>query len=225
LAQLNVDFVALRELVAERGQLDDAALLRLGDVKLTRVQLAHNQLEGEGPLELISNGVRDLELDFNPLAKSFPERLARAAALPHLERLSLLHTGLQGSQVSLFSGELGALRELRVDATSKKELATLASRPLPMLRRLTLRSCLGPDDVAALIRAPWFPQLTDLDLRDNQRLGDTEVRAVAEASGRLRLLDLRGCEMTEAGGDVLLEMPNLKGCRILPFRRRAMLRT
>jgi uncharacterized protein (TIGR02996 family) len=128
--------------------------------------------------------------------------LVRSPNLANLTELDLSDNPLGGDGLAALAkaknlGRLTALTLSRVcKASSAADLTgfqTFArSKHFPALKRLTLEGdAVNAVAVTALVAAPFFPQLTHLDLSHN-RIGEQGAKALAGADTSLETLDLSG---------------------------------
>ena len=154
--------------------------------------------------------------------------------MPYLEELYLLAHRVDANKV--FQLSMPNLRVLQLYHSNKYPLDRLAANPT--LTNLTTLLChphaMEYDDeekgayirlqhLRAICRSPHLTSLVHLRLRLTD-FGDKGAREIVESGilKRLRVLDLQGGCMTDAGADLLADCPDLKHLAFLNLSRNAL---
>jgi uncharacterized protein (TIGR02996 family) len=158
------------------------------------------------------------------------------AGSPHvagLEALELYRGGIgpEGTAVIAGSPNLTNLRELALESSVIRDAGVEALADSPHLTRLAIlrlgNNNIGVPGARALAGSPTFANLIELNLTccspniwgpdDGTRLGDygVEMLCASPFSPRLRVLELRGQQITSAGAEALAAWPALGDLRVL----------
>ncbi len=151
-------------------------LIRAGRLRTARRLTLAGQL-GAAEAEVLAAadlaGVEELHLDYWEPGPDGLAALADSPGLPDLDALAVTHSRLDPPAVAaLARGRLAARLQrldLRACELSDAALARLADSPFPALRDLQLdNNALTAGGVAALLRSPNFPALTEVGVYGNQ---------------------------------------------------------
>jgi Leucine-rich repeat (LRR) protein len=194
----------LRHLNLGSHQIEHAGLKRLARARsvprLRSLDLSGSRLWPDSLTELAAAGFAELrELVIgSPNLNDAASRLVGAAWLPSLRRLRLC-------KCSLLDGGTGRL-------VRDGNLASLTHLDLSDNR-------LGRGFIAALVDAPTFPALEELNLSYNPQLADA-IPTLAEWPGlrRLRKLGLANVFLNRAGYDAIARSPHLDQLEVLDLR-------
>ena len=152
--------------------------------------------------------------------------LAGSQRCPYLEQLVLSGAGIGAAGIAALAQGLRAIRHLVLgpvwyanNPIGADGARALAAGNLPQLASLHLGGCeIGDDGLAALVSAPWFAGVVELDLSDNAITG-RGLRALANARTS-KLARIRLCSGTWGGGNANeLERADLKLLEALPQLR------
>lgn len=149
--------------------------------------------------------------------------LGGAASLRKLQYLDLTDNPLMPPGVeALLEGEWPDLTDLKLGGTSGGDSGAKALAASGLLSRLVTLSIdrfpLSPEGLAALLAGPKPPTLVELNLSNNETLGDEAVRLLANTSmPALRTLSVSTLGMTEAGLPQLLAAPTLAQVKKLEY--------
>jgi len=187
--------------------------------QLRELVLSCNELIGnQGVLQLLRSPLgeqlRLLEVTNTNVTGPGVRQLANLPQLAGLEGLRLGNNDLGGSgaEALLQSPHLSGLRQLDLSSTriGLRGLRALSERPaLPQLEELKLNNALPTlEALRILLRAPTLRSLQRLDLGNNPMLDERGVRLLVEQGPwPWRVLDLRACQLGDAGVEALTASP------------------
>jgi uncharacterized protein (TIGR02996 family) len=156
----------------------------------------------------------------NELEPGDVSRLARSRLLRRLHYLKLNVELYEGRRClpRLLKGRLGGLRGLDLGSWFLDDpgATQLAAAPLDSLEELALsHNELGSPGLAALVRAPFFGNLTALNLKLNQLDAGAAAELASAHAPRLARLNLCHNRLGDAGAAILARAPLVAGLRHL----------
>jgi hypothetical protein len=143
------------------------------------------------------------------------------ARTPRLEELQIEAPGVDARRL-LALPSLASLRVLQIEALDEYPLAVLAANPAcRRLLRLHVQPRVPPEvrraDLDALARSPYLLGLAHFRLWDARSLGDAACATLAASDlpGRLRVLDLQRCAISDRGARLLAACAGLRRLELL----------
>jgi hypothetical protein len=192
--------------------------------KVRRLDLIMQRLTAKAIGEIFARPRFDaltwLSVSSNPIGDKGVATIA-STPLPSLRELLVRQVKLTTAAIGAIA-RMPALRELQIQ---DDPVGDAGARALPkQLTRLYASGCQITDVGAAAIAE--LPALVEVDLTQNDGIGDEGARAIARSKS-LRRVRLAWDKIGDAGAKALLEMPKLEslelfGCKLSPKMAKAV---